>query len=69
MMDMFPVTSSNLHSVGFENGTLYIRFKTGRLYAYFGVPEHIYFALMNASSKGSFFARYIKNNYRYRKLS
>lgn len=34
-MVMQPVSSSNLASVGYENGTLHIGFTNGSLYDYF----------------------------------
>ena len=67
-MEMVPVSSSNIESVGHENRTLYIRFHSGGLYSYSGVPESVYTALLNASSKGQFFHRNIKNVYSYRKI-
>lgn len=67
-MVMNYVDSSNLDSVGYEDNTLYISFNSGSTYAYYGVPENIYHGLMNASSKGSYHAAYIKNCYRYQKL-
>ncbi len=62
-MVMAPVSSSNLESVGYENGTLYIRFRKGGLYAYYNVPEPIYKGLMMASSHGRYFHAYIKGQY------
>ncbi len=67
-MNMIPVTSSNLESVGYEYDTLYIRFNKGGLYAYYNVPVDVYNALLQAPSKGKFFHVYIKNIYRYRKI-
>lgn len=62
-MNMTPVTSSNLSSVGYENGTLYIRFHSGGLYAYSGVPQSVYIDLMNAPSKGQYFHAHIRTSY------
>lgn len=67
-MNMIPVSSSDLSSVGYENGTLYIAFHSGGLYSYSGVPEHIYSALLDAPSKGKFFHANIKNVYAYRRI-
>lgn len=67
-MNMIPVSSSDLSSVGYENGTLYIAFHSGGLYSYSGVPEHIYSALLNAPSKGKYFHANIKNVYTYRRI-
>lgn len=68
-MIMQSVNSSNLASVGYddETGTLYIKFHSGT-YKYFNVPKVIHSGLMNASSKGSYHAAHIKNNYRYEKI-
>jgi len=68
-MDMKPVISTDIDSIGYENGTLYIRFNSGGLYSYSGVPNSIYHSLMSASSHGSYFHAYIKNNYPYQKHS
>lgn len=68
-MTMVPVASSNLEAVGYDasSQTLRIRFHSGT-YDYFGVPSHIHQGLMNASSKGSYHATYIKNSYRYSRV-
>ena len=52
---MIPVVSSNLASVGFENGILYITFHSGGTYWYRGVPKSVYDALMSAPSHGKYF--------------
>lgn len=67
-MQMVPVDSSNLSSVGYENGTLYVRFNSGGLYAYSGVPEQVHRELMAAESHGKYLARYIKGVYPYRRI-
>ena len=67
-MNMISVSSSNLDSVGYEKGTLYVRFKNGSLYSYSGVPEYVYNELMDASSKGHDLATYVKGHYPYSKI-
>ncbi len=67
-MNMIEVSSSDIYSVGYENGTLYICFNKGGIYAYYGVPQNVYLGLMQASSKGRFFHQNIKKNYKYEKL-
>lgn len=59
-MQMISVNSSNLSSVGYENGNLYIQFHNGGLYCYHNVPENIYLGLLSAGSKGKYHAAYIK---------
>jgi lysyl-tRNA synthetase class 2 len=59
-MYRIPVASSNLESVGYENGILEIRFKHGGTYQYLNVPEYLYQGLMSAASKGTYFDQHIK---------
>lgn len=65
-----PVTSSNLHSVGYDPSTeiLEIEFRSGGIYQYFDVPLDIHDALMNSPSLGKYFIANIKNNYRWQKV-
>lgn len=67
-MNMIPVDSSNLSSVGYEDNTLYVSFNHGGTYSYSGVPQSVYQNLLNASSKGKYFAANIKNSYPFKKL-
>ena len=67
-MSRTPVRSSNIASVGYENGTLEIAFVGGGVYQYFNVPEHVYQGMMSAASKGSYFHDYIKDGYQTRKV-
>lgn len=67
-MVMNPVRSSDLSSVGYENGTLYIKFNSGGLYAYSGVPDSVFNDLMSAASHGKYFHENIKNNYPYNRI-
>lgn len=68
-MNLTPVSSSNIHSIGYENGKLYVQFKSGGLYVYSGVPATIYKALMSAPSHGRYLAHNIKNCYPYTRLN
>ncbi|MFR4634095.1 MAG: KTSC domain-containing protein [Blautia faecis] len=63
---MIPVSSSNISSIGYQSGTLYVSFHSGGLYAYSGVPESIYRELMSASSHGKYLASQIKGRYPYK---
>lgn len=62
-MNMIAVSSSDIASIGYENGTMHIRFHSGGLYAYFDVPEFLYMELRSASSKGRYFHAHIKGRY------
>lgn len=62
-MKHISVYSSDIGSVGYENGVLEIAFNSGGLYQYSGVPEVVYEELMSASSHGRYFHAHIKNHY------
>ncbi len=67
-MNMTPVGSSDLSSVGYENGTLYISFHSGGIYAYSNVPVSVYNNLMSAASHGKYFHSFIKGRYPYMRI-
>jgi hypothetical protein len=67
-MTRTPVISSNLKSVGYENGILEIEFHSGGIYRYFHTNVELFNSLLSASSKGKFFDRNIKNKYSFQKL-
>lgn len=70
-MDRKSVKSSTIRSIGYDLQLhiLEIEFDSGGIYQYLDAPEHLYSTLMNAVSKGKFFERNIKNNYRYQKIN
>lgn len=69
-IELTPVESSSLHSVGYDSAAneLHVRFKAdGPLYVYEQVPPEAHAALMAADSKGKHFAAKIKGAYKHRK--
>lgn len=70
-MNRSSVSSSNIAEIGYspETTTLEILFHSGSVYQYFNVPAGVYSALMNAYSKGTYFAQSIKDFYRYVQIS
>jgi len=42
-----------MNAVGWENNTLYVRFKNGQVYVYENVSKSEYESFMNSSSLGS----------------
>ncbi|WP_349255605.1 KTSC domain-containing protein [Paenibacillus sp.] len=66
-MDMAPVTSSIIHSIGYDRSTetLYIQFLNGSLYEYRHVPVTEHEQLMKANSKGTYFNTHIRDLNRY----
>ncbi len=70
-LEWLEVNSSILEAVQYdeESRTLRIRFRKGTVYEYQNVPPNLVRSMLRAESVGSFFTRYIKPNYRYRKLT
>lgn len=62
-MNRIPVISSNVKSIGFEDGVLEVEFHHGNVYQYMGVPEHVYNDFMNSDSKGRFVHKHLKDRY------
>lgn len=60
------MTSSALAAVGYDadRRVLEVRFNTGRIYHYFEVPASVVKQLLKASSKGQYFNRAIRPNFR-----
>ena len=67
-MNMIPVSSSNISSIGYDGTNLYVLFYSGGLYEYSNVPQSVYNGLMSASSHGSYLANYIKGYYHYKRI-
>lgn len=62
LMNRQPVASSNIRSIGFEDGAMDIEFSNGKVYRYTGpkVEAH-HKGLTGASSVGSYFAQHVRN--------
>ena len=59
-----PVSSTALRVVSYDGHTLTVEFHSGRVYDHPGVPFAVYIGLMQASSKGAYYNRYIRGRYR-----
>lgn len=68
-MNRQAVSSSNIRSVGFEDGTLEIEFNRGGIYQYYNVPEATYQSLITAQSVGKYFQAHIKDVFQFSKIS
>jgi hypothetical protein len=66
-MERIAVDSSNVVSVGYDEGTLEVEFNSG-IYCYYDVPEYIFEELMASDSKGSYLHRNVKNSYSYEQV-
>lgn len=70
-MDHTAVQSSTIASIGYdpESRTLEVAFHHGSVYAYSGVPEHVYLGLRSAASVGKYFHSNVRNaGYDYRQV-
>jgi hypothetical protein len=64
-MEMIPVISSAISAIGFDKPTqqMRIKFKQGDTYNFCRVPENIFLGLLSATSKGTYYDRYIKDKF------
>lgn len=62
-MQMFPVASSSLSAIGYENGTLVVTFRDGRAYRYSGVPQSTADGLLKAASKGRYYQAFVRGRF------
>lgn len=70
-MNRISVTSSNLTSVGYDDGRriLEVEFTDGSIYQYFGVPLEVFDGLLSAGSHGKYFHRNVRRaGYQYRQI-
>ena len=70
MLFVVAVESSTIASVGYDltRELLQLEFCSRAIYHYFGVPADVHEALLEASSKGSYFNRAIRGRFPYRRL-
>jgi hypothetical protein len=63
-MAMITVNSSSIRAVGYDGCTLAVQFHTSdTIYSHSGVPYSVYAGLMQASSMGGYYNRYIRGKY------
>lgn len=53
-MNMFKVRSSNVSHIGYENGTLAVRFMNGSEYHYDGIKPEVFDEMRATDSPGSY---------------
>ena len=70
-MDWQPFESKLLTSSAYDDGKhiLYLRFRSGEVYRYFGFPEEQYREFLDAESRGRYFLSNIRNRFRYERLA
>lgn len=69
-MHRINVESSNLKSMGYDQGSmlLEIEFNDGCIYHYYNLPLDVYQGLMSAPSHGKYFNQHIMGRYRYDRI-
>ena len=67
--DMNPVFSSNVDAVGYDDGTLFVRWKSGKVSSYKGVPADVAQKAANAWSVGTFVREEIIGSYAHEYVS
>ena len=70
-MDWLKLDSKMLGSVAYDpdKQTLYLRFRTGEVYRYFGFSAEDYQNFLNAESRGKYFLANIRDRFRYERLA
>ena len=70
-MDWQHFESKLLAASAYDGGKriLYLRFRSGEVYPYFGFPENQYRELLDAESRGRHFLSHIRNQFRYERLA
>lgn len=58
--DWIPMPSSWLREAYYDNGNLFVRFKSGVVCQYAEIPGDVWNGLLDAGSKGKFFHQHIK---------
>ena len=52
-----------------EGHTLYLRFRSGDVYRYFGFSADRYHELLNTESHGRYFLNHIRDHFRFERLA
>ena len=67
---MYKTSSSNVHSIGYDNNNhiLKVIFHGGGTYIYLGVPEFLWKELISCESKGKYLQENITRNKKYQYL-
>ena len=61
--ELKPVQSSNIAAVAHHDGALFVKFNSGKVWKYPGVPVSAYNEMLLSGSVGSYFARHVKPIY------
>lgn len=62
-IEWIKVESSNIDQVGYLDGNLYVKYKSGGLYLYKNVERKYFLSLLGSRSKGQYINQTIKDDY------
>ena len=70
-MEWLPLESRMFTAVAYaaESQALWLRFRSGEVYRYFGFPREMFGEFTNAESKGRYFLSHIRDQFRYERLA
>ena len=70
-LKLYKVSSSNLVAAAYDkfDEVMIVEFKNGWTYEFYDVPLARYKGLRRAKSKGKYFAKWIRDNYDYTRVS
>ena len=60
--------SSQIESAGHKGNILHVLFRSGALYAYYGVPKPLFIDPINDSSPKGYLSKHIEKSYPYERL-
>lgn len=70
-VEMVPVESKAIHSVGYDpdSATLHVKFHSGATYHYPGVTPEQHQALLQSDSKGRHFQQHIRGKFDHKRAA
>lgn len=67
-VDFVEVESSNIHSIGWTNSLLYVKFHRGGVYRYNDVPKVIFDDMLQAESMGKYLNEEVKPTFTFQRV-
>lgn len=68
-MERQPIDSSTIESAGHDGvNRMQLKFHSGAIYDYHGVPSEVHKGLMNAKSAGTYFGKEIRGKFKHSKV-
>lgn len=68
-MNHQAVSSSNIESVGYQDGSMQVKMRLGKNYEYKSVPPEIHAALMSSPSMGKYFHSNVRGKFEHSEVA